>query len=170
MRNDSDCVREMALMSFAINSRNNGLRSIFRDQEWRALSRRAPGVPALTQSVITLPVTCFRCAVFTMSSAMNKSFHRYAYQSQYLLRTVETSWGTTFWPITIENRKRDCSWGHSGWSWWPLSEKGCRSQSTIQYGEGNERMTDLCFATCRLSQVVFITLSSLLHNLFSYFQ
>ena len=29
--------------------------------------------------------------------------------------------------------------------------------------------TDLCFATCRISQVVFITSSKLTHNLFFYF-
>ena len=35
-------------------------------------------------------------------------------------------------------------------------EKTCRSKSTNQFGEWNERLPDLCFSTCRFSQVVFI--------------
>ena len=32
----------------------------------------------------------------------------------------------------------------------------CRSKSTNQFGERNERLPDLCFSICRFSQVVFI--------------
>ena len=35
-------------------------------------------------------------------------------------------------------------------------EKICRSKSTNQFGERNERLPDLCFSICRFSQVVFI--------------
>ena len=35
-------------------------------------------------------------------------------------------------------------------------EKICRSKSTNQSGERNERLPDLCFSICRFSQVVFI--------------
>ena len=35
-------------------------------------------------------------------------------------------------------------------------EKICRSESTNQFGEWNERLPDLCFSICRFSQVVFI--------------
>ena len=71
-------------------------------------------------------------------------------------------------PKTIGNRKRDCAWGGSGW--WTLPEKICRSQSTNQSAELNERLPDLCFAICRFSQVRFIAPSHLTHNLFFYFQ
>ena len=36
------------------------------------------------------------------------------------------------------------------------AEKICRSKSTNQSGEWNERLPDLCFSICRFSQVVFI--------------
>ena len=35
-------------------------------------------------------------------------------------------------------------------------EKICRSKSTNQFSERNERLPDLCFSICRFSQVVFI--------------
>ena len=35
-------------------------------------------------------------------------------------------------------------------------ENICRSKSTNQFGERNERLPDLCFSICRCSQVVFI--------------
>ena len=57
-------------------------------------------------------------------------------------------------PKTIGNRKRDCAWG-CAWginTTWEI----CRSKSTNQFGERNERLPDLCFSICRFSQVVFI--------------
>ena len=36
-----------------------------------------------------------------------------------------------------------------------------------QIGELNKRLTDLCFAICRFSQVAFITSSNLTHTFFS---
>ena len=57
-------------------------------------------------------------------------------------------------PKTIGNRKRDCAWGCARGLTPP--EKICRSKSTNQSGERNERRPDLCFSICRFSQVVFI--------------
>ena len=57
-------------------------------------------------------------------------------------------------PKTIGNRKRDCAWG-CAWGILTPPEKICRSKSTNQFGERNERLPDLCFSICRFSQVVF---------------
>ena len=57
-------------------------------------------------------------------------------------------------PKTIGNRKRDCAWV-CAWginTTWEI----CRSKSTNQFSERNERLPDLCFSICRFSQVVFI--------------
>ena len=57
-------------------------------------------------------------------------------------------------PKAIGNRKRDCAWGCARGinTTWEI----CRSKSTNQSGERNERLPDLCFSICRFSQVVFI--------------
>ena len=54
-------------------------------------------------------------------------------------------------PKTIGNRKRDFAWGCTRGI-----NTTCKSKSTNQSGERNERLPDLCFSICRFSQVVFI--------------
>ena len=59
-------------------------------------------------------------------------------------------------PKTIGNIKRDCAWGCARSGDKHHTRKICRSQSTNQSGERNERLPVLCVAICRFSRVVFI--------------
>ena len=68
---------------------------------------------------------------------------------------------------TIGNRKGDCAWSCSRWQTQP--EKICKSQRTNQC-HSLRTYTDLCFAICRFSQVVFVTSNNFTHNLLFYFQ
>ena len=73
-----------------------------------------------------------------------------------LISRWNREWSCIIWliPKTIGNWKRDCAWG-CAWginTTWEI----CRSKSTNQFGERNERLPDLCFSICRFSQVVFI--------------
>ena len=62
-------------------------------------------------------------------------------------------------PKTIGNRKGDCPWSCSRWQTQP--DKICKSQRTNQC-RSHCICTDLFFAICRLSQVVFVTFSTIL--------
>ena len=80
-RNDFDWVHEMASMKLAINSKKNGLRSFSRDQERPAFLQKSSRRTCPHSKRLICQMTCFCYAVFTMNSAMNRSFHWYAYQS-----------------------------------------------------------------------------------------